>query len=332
MTTVRISLDSTIFAGRLRTFNRRVVVYQRRSVVRSNPRLMQDVRTTQVALENANKRKSSQKQVFTGMSNGQGRHSIKPRPRTERSTVLKRGTVHAPARRHKTHPRFSSKKALLILAAVLFLFGVGVGIDGLRANKQVVAQVQGIQQTYANDTASTGADDPDENTTPAAIPAEDDKPDVDAYKVAADLPRALYIPKIDVEARVLHLGTTRDGSVASPSNILDAGWFKESAKPGQSGAMLIDGHVHGPTKPGVFVNLKKLKPGDEIQLERGDGTRFTYRVTSSKTYPADNVDMGAALRSAEAGKPGLNVITCTGEIDKATNHYKDRLVVFAVQK
>lgn len=96
--------------------------------------------------------------------------------------------------------------------------------------------------------------------------------------------------------------------------------------------MLIDGHVHGPIEPGVFADLKKLKPGDEVKIERGDGQIFTYQVVDSKTYPAESVDMGAALRSAQSGRPGLNLITCTGKLDRATNSYKERLVVFTVQK
>ncbi len=164
------------------------------------------------------------------------------------------------------------------------------------------------------------------------IPSED-KPDVNAYRTAANLPRVISIPKLDVTARVLRLGVNSQGALAAPASIYDTGWYEASSKPGEPGAMLIDGHVHGPNKPGVFSELKNLKAGDEITVERGDGKVLSYKVVKTKTYPADSMDMmGAALTPVTPGKPGLNLITCTGEIDKSNNHYKDRLVVFAEQK
>lgn len=263
-----------------------------------------------------------------------GRAPVQPPPRTTRSKVLHRTIVKRPTYKRKRGLQLTAKTALFALATILFLFGVGVGIDGLRSNRQVIAQVQGLQQKAAA-TESDDSDAADDAPTDVAmdpVPDETNRPNVNGYRVAADLPRVLYIPGIGVEARVLHLGTTSDGAIATPASIFDTGWYRESAKPGQPGAMLIDGHVHGPIEPGVFADLKKLKPGDEVKIERGDGQIFTYQVVDSKTYPAESVDMGAALRSAQSGRPGLNLITCTGKLDRATNSYKERLVVFTVQK
>jgi LPXTG-site transpeptidase (sortase) family protein len=145
------------------------------------------------------------------------------------------------------------------------------------------------------------------------------------------MPRILRIGKIGVEAKVLSLSIGANNQLRAPASIFDAGWYNGSALPGESGAVLIDGHVHGPTKPGVFVGLKKLKTGDAITLERGDGKVFTYRVAKMQSYAKDAVDMGAAFSSAEPGKPGLNIITCDGAYDDA-GHYENRLVVFAVQQ
>jgi hypothetical protein len=41
--------------------------------------------------------------------------------------------------------------------------------------------------------------------------------------------------------------------------------------------------------------------------------------------------MSALLSPINAGKPGLNLITCTGDVIKGTNDFTERIVVFAVE-
>jgi LPXTG-site transpeptidase (sortase) family protein len=208
------------------------------------------------------------------------------------------------------------------LAIILFVCGLGVAGLQLKTNQQVKAQVKTLA---AETSAATG------DGSASDIPSEE-KPDgsVGTYKVAPTSPRVLRIGKINVEARVIRLGIKADNEIKSPANIYDAGWYEGSSLPGETGAVLIDGHVHGPTTPGVFVNLKKMVAGDTISLERGDGKKFTYKVVRTQSYDVDKVDMGAAFSSAQPGKPGLNIITCDGSYDDAGNYGK-RLIVFAVQ-
>lgn len=204
------------------------------------------------------------------------------------------------------------------MAAVVFLFGMGVSLQGLLTNKKVEAQVK--QASTSNDTE---------------LPPQEDSPSAfseSAYSVAPNLPRLIRIPKIKVESRITRLGMQSNGKLRSPGNIFDTGWFEGSAKPNESGAMLLAGHVHGPTKPGVFYNLHKLVAGDLLEVERGDGQVFNYKVVETKTYHRDNVDMAAAMTPFLSGERGLNIITCSGDIDDSGNHYEDRLIVYAVQQ
>lgn len=152
---------------------------------------------------------------------------------------------------------------------------------------------------------------------------------VASYSVAPDLPKYIEIPSIRVaRARVVRLGLTKDRQIASPDNIYDAGWYGGSAKPGQSGAMFIYGHVSSWTADGVFYDLKKLQPGDVVTIVRGDNHKFVYKVMSSKVYPADKVDMNAVLSPVKPGAQGLNLMTCTGHVIKGTSEFSERLVVF----
>lgn len=156
-------------------------------------------------------------------------------------------------------------------------------------------------------------------------------PVVVEYIVAPDLPRYLFIPKLGIKARILSVGLDDNGALKTPANVYDTAWFNGSALPGQSGAMLINGHVSSWTAHGVFYGIKKLIPNDIIKLERGDGTMFSYQVVSSQVYDANFVDMAAAMAPVDPNKPGLNLITCTGDIITGTNHFDERIVVFATQ-
>jgi len=54
---------------------------------------------------------------------------------------------------------------------------------------------------------------------------------LDAYTVAADKPRALYVDKLGIAARTLPMGKNSDGSMQAPLGIYDAGWYAKSAVP-----------------------------------------------------------------------------------------------------
>lgn len=152
---------------------------------------------------------------------------------------------------------------------------------------------------------------------------------VASYNVAPTLPKYIAIPTIGINnTRIIQLGLTANSQIATPDNIYDTGWYKGSAKPGQPGAMFIYGHVSSWTADGIFYNLKKLKPGAIITITRGDGQVYNYQVAETKVYPYNNVDMKAVLSPIDPDKPGLNLMTCTGQVIKGTSEFNERLVVF----
>jgi LPXTG-site transpeptidase (sortase) family protein len=151
---------------------------------------------------------------------------------------------------------------------------------------------------------------------------------ISTYQVAPDLPRIISIPSINVKAKVISVGAKANGEILTPDNIYDAAWFNKSAKPGQLGASLIDGHVSGSTKPGIFYNLHQLKPADAIQIELGSGQILTYKVVKTVIYDSNSVDMDALLSSIYPNTSGLNLITCAGSIDNKTGSFTQRLAVF----
>ncbi len=210
---------------------------------------------------------------------------------------------------------------LLSMAAITFLLG---GYFSFIALKTVRASnLQAANLTNLANKAGSSSSASSNAVSTAKISAST----LASYTVAPNLPRYLIIPKLHVDARVLAVGVLSDGSIGTPYDIYDTAWYNESAQPGQPGAMLIDGHISSWTAHGVFYGLRSLVPGDIIQVERGDGTMFTYKVVKSQLYPANNVDMRSALSPVSA-QQGLNLVTCAGQVIPGTNNFNERLVVF----
>lgn len=148
------------------------------------------------------------------------------------------------------------------------------------------------------------------------------------YKVAADLPRVISIEKLGVKARVLQMSVNSDGSMQSPVNIFDAGWYTGSVKPGQLGASIIIGHASGTTSGGVFNKLETLNAGDTISVERGDGKILRYQVVKKQTVKLSDVDMNSFIRPADGVSEGLNLMTCAGEWIKNSQTRNSRVMIF----
>lgn len=166
----------------------------------------------------------------------------------------------------------------------------------------------------------------------ATIPPSSAKPstkDEAAYSVPYSNPKYISIPAIGINnVPVLKLGLMADGAIATPDNIYDSGWYDGSSLPGQPGAMFIFGHVSSWTANGIFYNLKKLAPGDTVTITRGDNTTYSYSVVTTKVYSYNAVDMNQVLSPINASVPGLNLMTCTGQVISGTSEFNKRLVVF----
>jgi LPXTG-site transpeptidase (sortase) family protein len=208
----------------------------------------------------------------------------------------------------------NARKGYVVQAMALLLFAIGafVSIQGFLLNKNIAEQ-SGAVASAASPAVET--------------PIEPDQ--LSAYQVSPDMPRYIRVTSLGVEARVLQVGTDDNGAVATPNNVHDAAWYRGSSLPGQSGAGLIVGHVAGPSQPGVFTAIGTLSPGDQFEVEMGNGKRLTYAVQQTATYSKDDVDMPRALSVTGEARSGLNLITCHGTFDATTQQYSERLVVFA---
>jgi len=140
------------------------------------------------------------------------------------------------------------------------------------------------------------------------------------------LPAHLKIPSINVDANIEYVDVTQKGTMDTPVNIMDVGWFKLGPRPGEIGSAVIAGHFDGKNcKPAVFFNLYKLKKGDRLYIEDDKGMAITFVVQGSHAYdPGYAEEVFSSNDSAH-----LNLITCDGVWNGVQKSYTKRLVVFA---
>lgn len=158
---------------------------------------------------------------------------------------------------------------------------------------------------------------------------------VDAHQVGPLEPRYISIPSLSVsKARVMNVGLTDTNNLDVPQNIHDAGWFNKSATPGSGfGTVVIDGHSVGINENGVFIDMHKLRKGDMITIERGDGQQINYEVADNRTMSLDEANatgMQSMMSSVDAEKEGLSLITCAGNWIPRMNMFDQRVMLRAV--
>jgi sortase (surface protein transpeptidase) len=223
-------------------------------------------------------------------------------------------------------PKLRAKRKIFVLSWTLIAAGIILAVIGgtlawhQRQQNEAADKQAAAAQYLANHGHATGSN-------PSTI-----KPKPDAFaswRVPADEPRYIFIPEIDVKAMVKPTWQTKDGAIGTPTNVYDTSWYVHSAKPGQPGATFIDGHVSSSTSPGVFYKLRDLQSGDKIQIEKGDGTRVTYRVVKKVFYAYDSVNMEQALAPVNPNKSSLTLMTCAGDVIPHTHTFSQRIAIFA---
>lgn len=206
--------------------------------------------------------------------------------------------------------------SVLVVLFLVFLIRVAVFESGYYSEKE------GSERAVTEQTDNSELDE-----------TEPTEAEVAEYTVAPDRPRYLTIEKLGVaKSRILPMGVNTDGELNTPNNIFDVGWYEGSGKPGEGKTMMIDGHNGGPHVYGVFKNLPSLAEGDIIEIERGDGAKFKYRVVENVAVDLNDSDgyMATAARSPEPGKESVTLISCTGEWSQSQGTYLSRQFTRAV--
>jgi hypothetical protein len=94
----------------------------------------------------------------------------------------------------------------------------------------------------------------------------------------------------------------------------------------QNGSTRHRGHVGINQVPGALANIDRLGPGDKLEVE--DATHGAVRFDVAQTMSIAKGDL-----SAEYFTPKYNgwllLITCGGDFDSSTGHYRRNVVTLA---
>ncbi len=235
-------------------------------------------------------------------------------------------------------------------AAVLIIVGgaaVAVGLFGQDQAPQPAASAMtppaaaAVTTSAAPATSSTtsAAASAGDSGGPAPVPASSTSvagpPPAVTQNPAAPAPRPvrLRIPDIDVQSELIVLGLNADGTLAVPRPGPDydkAAWFDGSPAPGAVGPAVIEGHIDSAANgPSVFFNLGALAPGNQIEVDREDGSTAHFTVDAVRSYP--KTDFPTLQVYGNTTGPELRLITCGGEFDASQGSYRNNTVVFAHQ-
>ncbi len=230
----------------------------------------------------------------------------------------------------------SLRRSLLLTAgAALFIAGaaiLSVGLIGyLNDSESAGPEAEGPQSIA--DLTPLSIDDVE--NLPVAIPYYNPQiTEAEPERVReVTEPFRLVIEGIDVNGPVITLGL--DGSIPEvPLNGQDIAWYDAfSSMPGGGSNAVFAAHINWEGAPGVFGNIKDLKPGDTISLISQDGREYTYEVFAN--FPVDPFDE-ESLKVMASTEPRdiVTLITCGGSwlpdpSERFGGNYSDRTIVQA---
>jgi Sortase domain len=141
-------------------------------------------------------------------------------------------------------------------------------------------------------------------------------------------PEAVVIPAIGVSSPLVRLGLQPDRRMEVPEDYAVAGWYTGGPRPGDRGPAVIAGHVDSKRGPAVFYRLGELREGDLIVVRYPGRAEARFRVERTERHPKRAFPT-ARVYGGTAGA-ALRLVTCGGSFDRASGHYRDNVIVFAV--
>jgi hypothetical protein len=143
-------------------------------------------------------------------------------------------------------------------------------------------------------------------------------------------PARVRIPAIGVDATVGELGLNPDRTLEVPDDVGATGWWSGGTRPGGAGPAVVVGHVDSESGPAVFYRLRDLEAGDRVDLVGADGAEVTFTVDDVATVPKDAFPTAAVYGPTPA--PSLRLVTCGGEFDDETEHYRSNTIAYATYR
>lgn len=206
--------------------------------------------------------------------------------------------------------RFTRIRMKLLVASLAAFAMLGSGLGVMTAQEPIVSSVVG-----------------EVPTTGGARPGPFSKvPEPVSYRTGV-LPMSIEIQDAFVNAEIETIEIV-DGVMLDPTGPWIVSWYKESARLGENGNVLMAGHLdYWDVGPAVLYNVNNLEPGDQISVTGEDGEVYTYEVVWRETFETANAPIQDIVGPTEV--ESLTLITCGGPFDFQTGEYLARTVVRA---
>ncbi len=233
----------------------------------------------------------------------------------------------APTGRHRARGRRRRWALAVAVAGAVVASGVGWAV----ASAHPVSPSRPVAARTS--TTSVPASPPTSSPTSPVprippIPGGPQGPAHDAPTVVPAAPPVLLtVAAIGVRTTLQPLGLLPDGSLQSPTEWQQAGWYADGVRPGDRGPAVIAGHVDSVSGPAVFYRLRDLRPGADVVVQEQDGRVLHFTVDRTDEYPKAQFPTQAVY--GPTGDAELRLITCTGDFDRRAHSYVDNLVVSA---
>ncbi|WP_133982546.1 class F sortase [Kribbella voronezhensis] len=170
------------------------------------------------------------------------------------------------------------------------------------------------------------------SATPPAPPSSLGTHAADLPTVAAPspVPIRLVVAGAALTMPVKSVGVGADGQMALPADPSTIGWYRFGPGPAdRAGSVVLGGHLDSREfGVGPLARLRKVRPGDLIEITMTDGTVAGYRVTTVKDIPKQKLAVDDLFD--REGSRRLRIVTCGGPYDADAGGYRDNLVVTAV--
>lgn len=149
------------------------------------------------------------------------------------------------------------------------------------------------------------------------------------YEYTRSAPTRIYFLDAKVNVDVYPVGIIEEGEKKGQMDTIEdpdvAAWYEPGYAPGELGNAIINGHKSWKGKIGRFSVLWDMKTGQQVAVEREDGSVLYFMVVSVDFYPYD--DYPESVMEMESDTAKLTLITCYGDFDRSAGTSEQRCVV-----
>lgn len=146
---------------------------------------------------------------------------------------------------------------------------------------------------------------------------------------ASDPPAGVAIEALGIDVPIVPVGVDGTGFMEIPEDPAIGGWYRFGPEPSTgAGNTVIAAHIDSPDYPiGPFASLRDAPEGAEVRVTSAAGVESRWAV-ETVTYYA-KTDLDTDMLFSRTGPASLVLVTCGGEFDASTGHYRDNVVLVA---